>query len=63
MTNEAKSFDFSGILGGIIFTNKHCITKDILQGACELACGCKGAVDAVTAILNGTTQHRAHMIF
>jgi len=47
--------ELGGILGGIIYTNRICKRKNIVQGSCELACDCKGAVDAVTAILNGTT--------
>ena len=46
--------ELGGILGGIIYTNRICERKNIDQGSCELACDCKGAVDAVTAILNGT---------
>ena len=49
--------ELGGILGDIIYTNTNrlCKRKDISQGACELACDCKGAIDAVTAILNDTT--------
>jgi len=47
--------ELGGILGGIIYTNRLCKRKNIVQGSCELACDCKGAIDAVTAILNGTT--------
>jgi len=31
------------------------IQTKYVTGQCELACDCKGAVDAVTAILNGAT--------
>ena len=46
--------ELGGILGGIIYTNRICQRKRIVQGSCELACDCKGAVHAVTAMLNGT---------
>jgi len=49
--------ELGGILGGILYTNGLCSTHNFgqQQGKCELACDCKGAVDAVTAIINGTT--------
>jgi hypothetical protein len=49
--------ELGGILGGILFTNRLCSTHGIRQGQgeCQLACDCKGAVDDVTAIINGTT--------
>jgi len=48
--------ELGGILGGILYTNKLCNKRNIGQqtGHCKLAFDCKGGVDAVTAISNGT---------
>jgi len=49
--------ELGGILEGILYNNRLCSTSDIGQqkGQWELACDCKGAVDAMTEILNRTT--------
>jgi len=54
--------ELGGILGGILFTNRLCSTHVIRQGQGEsqLACDCKGAVDAVTAIINRTTVNSTY---
>ena len=57
--------ELGGILGGFLYTNEISKKRNIgtQTGQCELACDCKGAVDAITAILNGAAANSTWSLY